>query len=98
MRNDNLYMDIDNIPRYQLEKMPLSDFNALGYRSQLRLKQLHPDIYNRLNTEARKQSEERIKQLNHYARYGYPTETKTEEPAYIRRLRRARRAAENGEG
>ena len=98
MRNDNLYMDIDNIPRYQLEKMPLSDFNALGYKSMLRLKQKHPDIYSRLSEEQDRQIRERIKQQNNYAMFGYPKPDKADEPAYIRRLRRLRRAEENGEG
>ena len=93
---DNVYMDFDEMPRDQVEKLVVEDFNTLGYKSQLRLKQLYPEVYGRLQQESEQQTKERIRQMNDYIRNGFPRSTPTEEPAYIRRLRRQRRAAENG--
>lgn len=95
MRNDNLFMDFDNMEREQVEKLPLSDFNALGYRSQLRLKQLHPDVYDRLASEASKQTEALVRQQNDYARNGYPAPVISDRA--LQRLRQARRAKMYGE-
>lgn len=94
MRN-NVYMDFDNLPREQVEKMVVEDFNTLGYTSQLRLKQLHPDIYDRLAEEATKQTEALVRQQNDYARNGYPAPVISDRA--LQRLRQARRAKMYGE-
>lgn len=94
MRN-NVYMDFDNLPREQVEKMVVEDFNTLGYTSQLRLKQLHHDIYDRLAEEATKQTEALIRQQNDYARNGYPAPVISDRA--LQRLRQARRAKMYGE-
>ena len=54
MRSDNLFLDIKNLPRKQVENLPFSDFVALGDGSRELLKTMYPDVYERLNEEKQK--------------------------------------------